>query len=156
MSGGVDSSVAAGLMVDAGHEVIGMMMKLRDTEPEERDGAVASCCSPSDLRDARSVCDQLGIPHYILDYREVFREKVIEPFARDYLNGLTPNPCVQCNDHVKFAPLMKRAADLGADALVTGTMHRFVVEKMGCMAFAPVVTAQRTNRIFFSDWVRMS
>lgn len=120
MSGGVDSSVAAGLMVDAGHEVIGMTMKLRDTEPEERDGAVASCCSPSDLRDARSVCDQLGIPHYILDYREVFREKVIEPFARDYLNGLTPNPCVQCNDHVKFAPLMKRAADLGADALVTG------------------------------------
>lgn len=124
MSGGVDSSVAAGLMVEQGYDVIGITMKLRDTEPEEKAGSAGSCCSPSDLMDARRVCDDLGIPHYILDYRDVFRERVIEPFARDYLNGLTPNPCVQCNDHVKFAPLLTRAQDLGADFLVTGHYAR--------------------------------
>ena len=126
MSGGVDSSVAAGMMVEAGHEVIGITMKLRDTEPDERAGSAGSCCSPSDLMDARRVCDDLGIAHYILDYREVFRARVIEPFAEQYLKGLTPNPCVQCNDHVKFAPLMERAQALGADYLVTGHYARIV------------------------------
>jgi len=131
MSGGVDSSVAAGLMVEAGYDVIGITMKLRDTAPEEKHSTAASCCSPSDLNDARRVCDELGIAHYILDYREVFRQTVIEPFARDYVNGLTPNPCVQCNDHVKFAPLMERAAQLGADYLVTGHYARIVKDEDG-------------------------
>ena len=131
MSGGVDSSVAAGLMMEAGHEVIGITMKLRDAAPEEKHSATASCCSPSDLNDARRVCDELGIAHYILDYREVFRQSVIEPFARDYLNGLTPNPCVQCNDHVKFKPLMERAAQLGADYLVTGHYSRITHDAEG-------------------------
>jgi tRNA-uridine 2-sulfurtransferase len=126
MSGGVDSSVAAGIMVEAGHEVIGITMKLRDAEPDERTGSAGSCCSPSDLMDARRVCDDLGIAHYVLDYREVFRTRVIEPFAEDYLKGLTPNPCVQCNDHVKFAPLMERSQELGADYLVTGHYARIV------------------------------
>jgi tRNA-specific 2-thiouridylase len=126
MSGGVDSSVAAGIMVEAGHEVIGITMKLRDTEPEERASTAGSCCSPSDLMDARRVCDDLGIAHYILDYRDVFRARVIVPFAEDYLKGLTPNPCVQCNNHVKFAPLMERAQELGADYLVTGHYARIV------------------------------
>ncbi len=124
MSGGVDSSVAAGIMVEAGHEVIGITMKLRDMEPDERSGSAGSCCSPSDLMDARRVCDDLGIAHYILDYRDVFKARVIEPFAEDYLKGLTPNPCVQCNDHVKFAPLMERTKELGADYLVTGHYAR--------------------------------
>lgn len=120
MSGGVDSSVAAGLMVEAGHEVIGLTMKLRDATPAELARRGGSCCSPDDLLDARQVCDALGVPHYIVDYREVFRRTVIEPFAADYLAGRTPNPCVNCNDHVKFAPLLERAKALGADLLVTG------------------------------------
>ena len=124
MSGGVDSSVAAGLMVEAGHEVIGMTMKLRNASERERAGAGGSCCSPDDLLDARAVCDTLGIPHYIVDYRALFKEQVIDPFAASYLRGETPNPCVRCNDHVKFAPLLERAQALGADRLVTGHYAR--------------------------------
>ncbi len=120
MSGGVDSSVAAAMMVEAGHEVVGLTMKLRDTTAAERAGKGGSCCSPDDLDDARLVCDTLGIAHYTVDYRELFRRTVIEPFADRYLEGLTPNPCVLCNDHVKFSPLLERARALGADLLVTG------------------------------------
>ncbi len=125
MSGGVDSSVAAAMMLEAGHEVVGLTMKLRDTTPEEQAGK-GSCCSPDDLADARLVCDTLGIPHYVVDYRELFRRQVIEPFAESYLAGRTPNPCVLCNDHVKFAPLLERARLLDADALVTGHYARLV------------------------------
>lgn len=120
MSGGVDSSVAAGLMVEAGYDVIGFTMKLRDATPEEKGGQKGSCCSPDDLMDARVACDALGIPHYVVDYRQVFKENVIDPFAESYLNGRTPNPCVNCNDKVKFAPLLERAKALGAQYLVTG------------------------------------
>jgi tRNA-specific 2-thiouridylase len=124
MSGGVDSSVAAGLMVEQGHEVVGLTMKLRDTTAEERAGRSASCCSPDDVMDARGVCDLLGIPHYTADYRDAFRRAVMEPFARAYLQGRTPNPCVLCNDHLKFAALLTRARALGADLLVTGHYAR--------------------------------
>ena len=148
MSGGVDSSVAAGLMVEAGHEVIGITMKLRDAEPEEKLNAVASCCSPSDLMDARRVCDDLGIAHYILDYRELFKKRVIEPFARDYLNGLTPNPCVQCNDHVKFNPLMERAAQLGADYLVTGHYARIKKQDDGLYLLRQGMDASKDQSYF--------
>ena len=120
MSGGVDSSVAAGLMVEAGYEVIGFTMKLRDATPEEKGGQKGSCCSPDDLMDARVACDSLGIPHYVVDYREVFKAEVIDPFAESYLVGRTPNPCVNCNNEVKFAPLLERARALNADYLVTG------------------------------------
>lgn len=120
MSGGVDSSVAAGLMVEAGFDVIGFTMKLRDATPEEQGGQKGSCCSPDDLMDARVACDVLGIPHYVVDYRQVFKESVIDPFAESYLQGRTPNPCVNCNDKVKFAPLLERAKALGARWLVTG------------------------------------
>ena len=148
MSGGVDSSVAAALMVEAGYEVIGITMKLRDTSPEEKHGSAASCCSPSDLRDARRVCDELGVPHYILDYREVFRTAVIEPFAQDYLKGLTPNPCVKCNDHVKFAPLMERAKQLGADYLVTGHYARVAQDEAGLFFLQQGLDAAKDQSYF--------
>ena len=131
MSGGVDSSVAAGLMVERGHEVIGLTMKLRDTTPEERDGQKGSCCSPDDLMDARVTCDELGIAHYVVDYRQVFKEAVIDPFAESYLQGRTPNPCINCNDNVKFAPLLERAKALNADLLVTGHYARVLDEGAG-------------------------
>ncbi len=132
MSGGVDSSVAAGLMVEAGHEVVGLTMKLRDATATEREGrAEGSCCSPDDLRDAASVCEALGIPHYVVDYRDAFRKAVMEPFARAYLDGQTPNPCVLCNDHLKFAALVTRSKALGAAQLVTGHYARVVETASG-------------------------
>jgi tRNA-specific 2-thiouridylase len=118
MSGGVDSSVAAALMVEAGFEVIGMTLQLYDQ------GAMAAkkgaCCAGQDIYDARRVCDKLGIPHYVLDYESRFSQAVIEDFADSYLKGETPIPCVRCNQQVKFKDLLTTARDLGAQALVTG------------------------------------
>jgi tRNA-specific 2-thiouridylase len=122
MSGGVDSSTVAALMVEAGHEVIGLSMKTHRNAPK---GAKA-CCTPDDMRDARRVADKLDIPFYLLNYEALFEREVIEPFARAYAEGRTPNPCVDCNDKVKFVPLLERAQMLGADVLVTGHYARIV------------------------------
>jgi tRNA-specific 2-thiouridylase len=118
MSGGVDSSVAAALMLEAGHRVTGVTLKLR-TGPG---GAAPTqgCCTAADALDARRVTDTLGIPHYAFDITEGFDEAVVQPFIEGYLAGRTPNPCVECNRHVKFSWLLSRALDLGADLLVTG------------------------------------
>lgn len=134
MSGGVDSSVAAGLLKEQGHDVFGFTMKLRDATPEERGGQKGSCCSPDDLMDARIACDALDIPHYVVDYRDVFKREVIDPFAESYLVGRTPNPCVNCNNSVKFTPLLERAKALGADALATGHYARIKEETPGRFA----------------------
>jgi tRNA-specific 2-thiouridylase len=110
MSGGVDSSTVAGLLVEAGHEVIGIAMK---THRGEVRGARA-CCTPDDMRDARQVADLLQIPFYVLNYADMFHSAVVEPFAAAYRSGQTPNPCVECNDRVKFKPLLQRAKLLQA------------------------------------------
>jgi tRNA-uridine 2-sulfurtransferase len=118
MSGGVDSSVAAALMVEAGYDVIGMTLQLYDQGMAlAKKGA---CCAGQDIYDARQVCDKLKVPHYVLDYESRFSQAVIEDFADSYLKGETPIPCVRCNQQVKFKDLLTTAQDLGAQALVTG------------------------------------
>ncbi|MEL6569962.1 MAG: tRNA 2-thiouridine(34) synthase MnmA [Pseudomonadota bacterium] len=118
MSGGVDSSVVAALLADQGYDVVGITLQLYDHgEAIRRKGA---CCAGQDIHDARNVADQIGIPHYVLDYESRFKEQVMEDFADTYLSGSTPIPCIRCNQTVKFADLLSTAKDLGADCLATG------------------------------------
>lgn len=116
MSGGVDSSVAAALLVEQGFEVVGVTMHLA--------GSQSRCCSLDDADDARRVAEQLGIRFYVANYKDRFREEVMEPFADAYLAGKTPIPCVACNDRFKFSHLLARARALGADAVATGHYAR--------------------------------
>lgn len=118
MSGGVDSSVVAGLLAREGYDVLGVTLQLYDHGAAVH--RAGSCCAGQDIDDARRVCETLGIPHYVLDYEKRFREAVINPFAESYVAGETPIPCVACNQTVKFADLLATARDLGADALATG------------------------------------
>lgn len=118
MSGGVDSSVAAARMVDDGHEVIGVTLKLWSGPNGEM--PTAGCCTVSDAEDARRVAAQLDIPYYVLDYTEDFSRGVIDGFVTDYLSGRTPNPCVECNRTVKFSRLLSQAAEFGCEAVATG------------------------------------
>ena len=126
MSGGVDSSVAAALMLQQGHDVIGVTLK----QWEGPDGQMptAGCCTVADAEDARRVSAQLGIPYYVLDYTEEFRSSVVDRFGADYLAGRTPNPCIECNRRVRFNALLDRAGDLDCEALVTGHHARVVFE----------------------------
>ncbi|MGF1627556.1 MAG: tRNA 2-thiouridine(34) synthase MnmA [Alphaproteobacteria bacterium] len=119
MSGGVDSSVTAALMAEAGYDVVGITLQLYDhgAATAARKGA---CCAGQDIHDARRVAETIGIAHYVLDYESRFRAAVIDDFADAYLRGETPIPCVRCNQTVKFADLLATARDLGADALATG------------------------------------
>lgn len=124
MSGGVDSSVVAGLLAARGYDVIGLTLQLYDHgEAVHRAG---SCCAGQDIHDARRVAEKLNIPHYVLDYESRFRDSVIDRFVESYLAGETPVPCVDCNRTVKFRDLLATAQDLGADALATG---HYVVSK---------------------------
>lgn len=118
MSGGVDSSVVAGLLKREGYDVLGVTLQLYDHGAAVH--RAGSCCAGQDIDDARRVSETLGIPHYVLDYEQRFREAVINPFAASYVAGETPIPCVACNQTVKFADLLATARDLGADALATG------------------------------------
>lgn len=120
MSGGVDSSVAAALLVEQGHEVVGVHMRLHDASP----GVPGRCCGVDDALDARQVADRLGIPFYVLNLRDAFRKAVMDDLADTYLAGRTPNPCIQCNGVLKFRVLLARAMQLGASHLATGHYAR--------------------------------
>jgi tRNA-uridine 2-sulfurtransferase len=122
MSGGVDSSLAAALLHEAGHDVTGVTMDLWDGDDERLKESL--CCSQEMTESARRVCAQLGIPYYVFNYRREFRKFVIEYFLREYTHGYTPNPCLECNREVKFRALMSRAAALGFDYVATGHYAR--------------------------------
>ena len=118
MSGGVDSSVTAALLADAGYDVVGITLQLYDHgAATHRKGA---CCAGRDIHDARAVAERIGIPHYVLDYEDRFKEAVIDRFAESYVAGETPVPCVECNQSIKFRDLLETARELGASVLATG------------------------------------
>ncbi|MBA3640690.1 MAG: tRNA 2-thiouridine(34) synthase MnmA [Acidobacteriota bacterium] len=122
MSGGVDSSVAAALLAQQGHDVIGLSMQLYDQSEGKR--TFGSCCTIDDLHDARRVAARLGFPHYIVNFEDKFNETVVSNFVREYAAGRTPIPCVHCNGDLKFATLVERAAGFGADLVATGHYAR--------------------------------
>jgi tRNA-specific 2-thiouridylase len=120
MSGGVDSSVTAALLKDEGYQVVGVTMQIWPPDERGFDG-----CSGTDATvDAQRVAQKLGVPHYTMDFREIFAQKVISDFCQEYQRGRTPNPCIRCNQHVKFGALLQRANELGADFLATGHYAR--------------------------------
>jgi tRNA-specific 2-thiouridylase len=114
MSGGVDSSVAGALLLDAGHEVVGVTMKLWGGDSD------SGCCSVSDVDDARRVAQQLDVDHLVFNFGEDFDRHVVAPYVDSHLHGVTPNPCIECNRHLKFDRLLRRADQLGFDAVATG------------------------------------
>lgn len=128
MSGGVDSSVAAALLKEQGYDAIGISMQLWDYTEGERD-RFGSCCSLDDLYDARRVADRLNIPFYVVNFEEAFSKAVVDYFVEGYLKGETPNPCLKCNQVLKFEVLLKRALELEADFLATGHYARVVYDE---------------------------
>jgi len=148
MSGGVDSSVVAGILKTQGYEVVGVTLQLYDHGEAVR--RVGSCCAGQDIEDARRVCETLQIPHYVLDYEARFREAVINPFAESYAHGETPIPCIACNQSVKFADLLSTARQLGADALATGHYIRSRPDGVHRALYRPVDATRDQSYFLFA------
>jgi len=145
MSGGVDSSVAAALLAEQGHEVIGLSMQLYDQSGEH---AFGSCCSIEDLYDARRVAMAINIPHYILNFEKQFGEHVVSNFVSEYAAGRTPLPCAHCNSDLKFTTLLERATGLGADAVATGHYARVERTARGTFELKRGVDATKDQSYF--------
>lgn len=148
MSGGVDSSVVAGILKREGYDVVGVTLQLYDHGAAVH--RAGSCCAGQDIEDARRVSESLGIPHYVLDYEARFREAVIDPFANSYVSGETPIPCVSCNQTVKFADLLQTARDLGAAALATGHYIRSRANGAHRSLYRPVDTDRDQSYFLFA------
>ncbi|MCB9030446.1 MAG: tRNA 2-thiouridine(34) synthase MnmA [Deltaproteobacteria bacterium] len=131
MSGGVDSSVSALLLHQAGYDVLGVSMQVWDYRNNGGSCSRATCCSPDDFTDARRVAGRVGIPYYVFDFEKSFKAKVIDNFVEKYSKGLTPNPCIDCNNKVKFRELRDRAEKIGCDAVATGHFARVMQDKQG-------------------------
>src|ERR1700760_2623343 len=160
MSGGVDSATAAARAVDAGHEVTGVHLALSSNPSSYRTGA-RGCCTLEDARDARRAADVIGIPFYVWDMAERFHADVVEDFVAEYEAGRTPNPCVRCNEKIKFSALLDKALALGFDAVCTGhyaqvlpgpdgpELHRAVDEGKDQSYVLAVLTPERLERAVF-------
>src|SRR5580692_11657237 len=143
MSGGVDSSATAALLLEQGYEVIGITLKLWPQDCVNR--AEDKCCGPQAVTDARSVCDKLDIPYYLIDEAAEFQKHVIQYFADEYKAGRTPNPCVMCNQNLKFGRLIDRADQLGADYIATGHFAR-VERAMGTPSIGSASSGNESGR----------
>ncbi|HBM81944.1 MAG TPA: tRNA 2-thiouridine(34) synthase MnmA, partial [Clostridiaceae bacterium] len=120
MSGGVDSSVTAAILKNEGYDVIGITMQVWPEMESEVREVEGGCCSLSSVNDARRICDILGIRYYVLNFKDIFKKKIIDYFVEEYLSGRTPNPCIACNKYIKFDELLKKAMQLGAEYVATG------------------------------------
>src|SRR5690554_2614161 len=146
MSGGVDSSLAAALLVEQGYRVIGATMKTfcyAETPASSR-----TCCGLDGIMDARRVCDRLGIPHHVFDMEEAFTRDVIDDFVREYAAGRTPNPCVRCNSNTKIPDLLRRGRMFGADVVATGHYARIEADADGSWLVRRAVDARKDQAYF--------
>ncbi len=143
MSGGVDSSVCAALLQQQGYRVIGVTMQIWQDEAAETIEENGGCCGLSAVEDARRVCDVLGIPHYVVNFKDAFKDCVIDYFVDSYLQGKTPNPCIECNRKMKWELLLQRAKEIGADYIATGHYARIDTLPNGRLAIRNSVTAKK-------------
>ncbi len=158
MSGGVDSSVAALLVIKNGYSPIGITMKLYDNEQAGMKDT-KTCCSVKDVDDARAVAVRLGFPYYVVNFKEGFKENVIDKFVRTYLDGATPNPCIDCNRYMKFGALKERAEEYGCEKIVTGHYARVVYnEELGeyCLMKSVDTSKDQTYVLYFLNQEQLS
>jgi tRNA-specific 2-thiouridylase len=147
LSGGVDSATAAALLVESGARVVGLTMRLYDAKGTSA-AAGGRCCGPRDIEDARRVAMHLGIPFYVCNYEDEFTARVVDDFVESYVAGRTPNPCVRCNQHIKFTPLLRRARALGCTSLATGHYARIVGGSDGVLRLARAADRAKDQSYF--------